>query len=128
MIPIIKIIKFIPIKVLQYAESLNNLLLAPTIVKDGTSKGFNHLTKLIASSTGGVGIGKGSVDALEAYACNDKICMIISCVGVAADGLQVVASLVPGPNVTVFVTVPISLSCKTFVWACKRSKLPWGNC
>ena len=59
---------------------------------------------------------KGSVDILEAIACQDWFCAVVSGVGVCADSLSFLASFIPGPNIaTVATTVPISLGCKTFV-------------
>jgi hypothetical protein len=118
-----------PIKtVFTYVKSLNELLKAPLTIKEGSEKTFIFVTKITGATTGAAGAAKGSIDAAEAFACNDGVCFIVSCVGVAADSLQVLASLAPGPNVTSLVTTPISVGCKVFVWCCKRSKLPWGKC
>lgn len=69
-------------------------------------------------------MGKGVVDGLEALACNDGICAAVSGVACLADGLQIIASMVPGPNITTCITFPVSWGCKSFVWFCKKSKLP----
>jgi len=70
---------------------------------------------------------KGTVDTLEAIACQDGICAIVSGIGVCADTLSVAASFIPGPNVTTVITVPISVGCKVFVHCCKKAKkMPWG--
>lgn len=55
----------------------------------------------------------------ETVACQDGICAFVSAVDIGADGLQICT---PGPNLTVIVTMPISVGC------CKRYKLPWGSC
>lgn len=115
-------------KVFRYPESLNTVLEAPLGVKEQTGKTFIFVTKLTGATTGAAGAAKGAVDAAEAFACGDGVCFVVSCVGVAADFLQVVAIFVPGPNVTALVTTPISVGCKVFVWCCKRSKLPCGKC
>jgi hypothetical protein len=125
---IIKVLMFVPNRILKYADSLNTVLMTPTMIKDGTAKSFDQITKLFGATTGAVGAGKGLADAREAFLCADGLCFVVSCVGVAADNLQMAASFVPGPNVTVVVTMPISLGCKTFVWCCKRGIFPNGKC
>jgi hypothetical protein len=124
---VIKVISWPARKVYGYVASINTALEAPTQIKEATNKGFTYVTKLSAATTGSAGAAKGTVDALEALACQDGVCFIVSCIGVGADTLQVFASFVPGPNITALVTTPISLGCKVFVWCCKRSKLPWKN-
>lgn len=57
----------------------------------------------------------GALDAAEAFACGDAVCFVVSCVGLSADYLQVIASFVPGPNVTALVRTSISVGCKVFV-------------
>ena len=78
--------------------------------------------------SGGAAFGKGVVDTVESVACNDGICATVSGIGCVADGLQIAASMLPGPNITTMITAPISFGCKTFVWCCKRSKFPWRTC
>ena len=95
---------------------------------NAANNAFEYLTKLTGATTGAAGVAKGTVDVIEALVCQDGICFVVSCVGIAADSLQICASFVPGPNVTTLVTTPISLGCKVFVWSCKKSKLPWGSC
>lgn len=64
---------------------------------------------------------------LEAVACQDGVCAIVSGIEVCADGLSVVMSFIPSPNVTTIITVSISLGCKIFVYCCKKAKkVPWG--
>lgn len=115
-------------KVWNYTKSLNMLLEAPTGVKEGVTSRLEWCSKLVGSTTGAAGAAKGSVDAMQALACQDGVCFIVSCVGIGAESLQIVASFVPVPNVTALVTTPISVGCKVFVWACKKSKLPWSGC
>ena len=67
-----------------------------------------YITKLFGGTTGACGIGKGTADAAEAFACQDSVCFTVSCIGVAADVLQVTACWVPGPNITTLLTMPIS--------------------
>ena len=125
---LLKVITFPARKVYSLAKGANDAIEAPTAIGDAANKGFIYVTKLTGATTGAAGAGKGASDALEALACQDGICFCVSCVGTAADSLQIVASFVPGPNVTALVTTPISVGCKVFVWCCKRNKLPWGNC
>lgn len=126
--PVFKVATWPIRKIFSYAKSLNELLEAPANIKKGGQQTFNYVTKLVGVTTGSAGAAKGSIDAAEALACNDGLCFMVSCVGVAADFLQMIASFAPGPNVTALVTAPISVGCKVFVWCCKRSKLPWGKC
>ena len=91
-------------------------------------KTFTYVTKLTGATTGAAGAAKGTVDLAEAIACQDGICAFVSAVGVAADGLQVCTSFIPGPNVTAVVTMPVSVGCKVYVGCCKKSKLPWRGC
>ena len=125
---IMKLVSWPVRKLLNYAENLNTLLQAPMGIKEGVSSGMTWTSKLVGATTGAAQAAKGTVDAAEALICQDGVCFVISCVGVAADSLQILASYVPGPNVTALVTMPISYGCKVFVWACKKSKLPWGRC
>ena len=118
-----KIIRFIPNKIVSINDSIDTLISWP----DKVDKSFTYVTKLTGVTAGTAGVAKGSVDFAEAVACQDGICATVSAVGVAADGLQVCASFIPGPNVTSVVTILISVGCKVFVWYCKKSKLPLGQ-
>jgi len=90
-------------------------------------KTFTYVTKVTGVSTGAAGAAKGTVDMLEAIACQDGICAVVSGIGVCADGLSMAASFIPGPNVTTVITVPVSVGCKVFVYCCKKAKkMPWG--
>lgn len=91
-------------------------------------KGYVLGTKVLGAGTGAAQAVKGSSDLAEAIVCQDGICAVISGIGLAADCVQICTSFLPGPNVTIAITVPVSCFCKTFVWACKRSKLPFGGC
>ena len=42
--------------------------------------------------------------------CQDGVCGFVSAVGMTADGLQICASFIPGPNVIAIVTMPIFVS------------------
>lgn len=128
MLKFVKVVTWPIRKIFTYTKSVNELLEAPLSIKKGSEKTFIFVTKITGATTGAAGAAKGSIDAAEAFMCNDGICFIVSCVGVTADFLQVMASFVPGPNVTAIITTPISVGCKVFVWCCKRSKLPWGKC
>ena len=90
-------------------------------------KTLTYVTKVTGVSTGAAGAAKGTVDMLEAVACQDGICAIVSGIGVCADGLSMAASFIPGPNMTTLITVPVSVGCKVFVYCCKKAKrMPWG--
>jgi hypothetical protein len=125
---IVKIATWPVRKVYNYTKGVNDLLQSPTLVGNAANDGIEYVTKITGATTGAVGAAKGAVDAAEALACQDGVCFVVSCVGTAADGLQIIASFVPGPNVTALVTTPISWGCKVFVYCCKKSKLPWGGC
>ena len=113
-------------KIYNVTKGINDALQSPTKIGNAANNGIEYVTKLTGATTGAAGLGKGTIDALEALACQDKVCLAISCIGTAADALQICASFVPGPNVTALITTPVSICCKTAVWACKKAtKLPW---
>jgi hypothetical protein len=116
------------IKVFNLTKGVNDAIQSPTIIGNAANNCIIYITKLTGATTGAIGAGKGTADALEALACNDGMCFLVSCVGVSADGLQFIASFVPGPNVTTLLTTPVSVGCKVFVHCCKHSKLPWRSC
>ena len=96
-------------------------------ISETADKTLTYVTKVTGISTGSAGAAKGTVDMLEAVACQDGVCAVVSGIGVCADGLSIAASFIPGPNVTTVVTIPISVGCKVFVYCCKRAKkMPWG--
>ena len=96
-------------------------------ISETADKTVTYVTKVTGVSTGAAGAAKGTVDMLEAVACQDSLCAVISGVGVCADSLFIAASFLSGPNVTTVVTVPISVGCKVFVYCYKRArKMPWG--
>ena len=126
---IFQVATFIPRKVWNYTKSINTALEAPLGISEKFSSLETYFTKLFGGTTGSCGLGKGAADAAEAIACQDGVCFVVSCVGCVADGLQLIACWVPGPNVTTLITMPLSWGCKTFVWACKNKTLPWkGGC
>lgn len=118
------VVMFVPNKLIAINENVNKIINLPT----NADKTFTYVTKVTGATTGAAGAAKGTVDLAEAIACQDGICAFVSAVGVAADGLQICTSFIPGPNVTAVVTMPVSVGCKVFVWCCKKSKLPWGGC
>ena len=119
-----KFVMFVPNKLIAINENANKIINLPT----EADKTFTYITKVTGATTGAAGAAKGTIDLTEAIACQDGICAFVSAVGVAADGLQICTSFIPGPNVTAVVTMPVSVGCKVFVWCCKKSKLPWGGC
>jgi len=118
------VVMFVPNKLIAINENVNKIINLPT----NADQTFTYVTKVTGATTGAAGAAKGTVDLAEAIACQDGICAFVSAVGVAADGLQICTSFIPGPNVTAVVTMPVSVGCKVFVWCCKKSKLPWGGC
>ena len=119
-----KIIMYIPNKVVAINNNVNKIINFP----ESVDRTFIYVSKVTGATTGAAGVAKGSVDLAESIACQDGLCALISSIGVAADGLQICTSFIPGPNVTAIVTMPVSVGCKVFVWCCKKSKLPWGGC
>jgi hypothetical protein len=96
-------------------------------ISETANKTLTYVTKVTGVSTGATGAAKGTVDMLEAIACQDGVCAVVSGIGVCADSLSIATSFIPGPNVTTVITVPISVGCKVFVYCCKRAKgMPWG--
>jgi len=117
-----KVVMFVPNKLIAINNNANKVINFPETV----DKSFTYITKVTGVTAGAAGAAKGSVDFAEAIACQDGICAFVSGVGVAADGLQICTSFIPGPNVTSIITITISVGCKMFVWCCKKSKLPLG--
>ena len=115
---------FVPNKLISINKSIDKIINLP----DTADRTFTYITQVTGATTGATGAAKGTVDFAEAVACQDGICATVSAIGVAADGLQICTSFIPGPNVTAIVTMPVSIGCKVFVWCCKKSKLPWGSC
>ena len=107
-----KVILFIPNKLTVINKNVNKIIDLP----EAADKTFTYVTKVTGATTGAAGAAKGTVDFAEAVACQDGVCAFVSAVGVAADGLQICTSFIPGPNVTAIVTMPISVGCKVFVW------------
>lgn len=125
---IFKIVAFPFVKIYNLTKGVNDVIQAPTVIGIKANKGFTYITKVTGACTGAAGAAKGASDALEALACQDGVCFVVSCIGTCADSLQICASFVPGPNMTALVTAPVSVFCKVFVYCCKKSKLPWGSC
>lgn len=91
-------------------------------------KTLTYVTKVTGVSTGAAGAAKGTLDVLEALACQDGVCALVGTIGVCADGLSLATSFIPGPNVTTVIAVPVSVACKIFVYGCKNAKkMPWGS-
>jgi len=125
----LQVMTFVPRKAWNYTKAINTAMEAPLGISEKFSALETYITKLFGGTTGSCGLGKGAADAAEALACQDGVCFVVSCIGCTADGLQILACWVPGPNITTLVTMPLSWGCKTFVWACKNKTLPWkGSC
>lgn len=123
-----QVLTFIPRKAWRVAQNVNKILEAPVAIEGRWTAFEQWVTKMFGGSSAGVLFGKGASDAAIAYACKDGVCFVVSCVGCGFDTLQFIACFVPGPNITTVVTLPVSVACKTFVWACKNQTLPWKNC
>ena len=102
-------------KLYNYTKSINDALQSPTSIRKAANNDIDYVTKITGATTGACGAAKGGVDAAEALAYQDGICFFVSCVGTTADSLQIMASFVPGPNVTTLVSTPVSWGCKVFV-------------
>lgn len=124
----IKVASWPFVKIYNLTKGVNDAISAPTLIGNSANNGITYITKIAGATTGAAGAAKGASDALEALACQDGVCFVVSCVGASADTLQICASFVPGPNVTALITTPISVGCKVFVYCCKNSKLPWRSC
>jgi len=123
-----RIIKTGFVKIFESVEHINNTTKTITGITWEVSEKGRIISKTVGATTGTVQFAKSSVDLAEAIVCQDGVCAVISAVGCVADGVQILGSFIPGPNITTAVTTPISWGCKMFVWCCKRSKLPWGGC
>lgn len=56
-----------------------------------STKTLDYVTKVTGVSTGAAGAAKETVDVLEAVACTDDVCAVVSGVGVCADCLSMAA-------------------------------------
>ena len=108
------------------AENISNL----SETADKADKGVTVVSKVLGVTVGASGAAKGTADVISALACQDGICAVISGIGVCADTLSMATSMVvPGPNATSVITIPVSTFCKVFVWCCKNDKdIPFGGC
>ena len=114
-------------RVVQTVKNINDSTDNMVKISETADKTLTYVTKVTGVSTGVAGAAKGTVDMLEALACQDAVSAVVSGIGVCADGLSMSASFIPGPNVTTVVTVPVSVGCKVFVYCCKKAKkMPWG--
>ena len=114
-------------RVVQTIKNINNSTDNIMKISETADKTLTYVTKITGVSTGAAGTAKGTVDMLEAVACQDSVSAVVSGIGVYADGLSMAAFFIPGPNVTTVVIVPISVGCKVFVYCCKKvKKIPWG--
>ena len=112
---------------IQIVKNVNDSTDNMVKISETADKTLTYVTKVTGVSTGAAGAAKGTVDMLEAIACQDGVRAFVSGVGVCADGLSIAVSFIPGPNVTTAVMVPVSVGCKVFVYCCKKAKqMPWG--
>lgn len=115
---------FLTNKLLTIKKAIDKIILLP----ENADKIFGYISKIICATRDAVVVTKGSVDLVEAIACQDGICAVVSAVCVAADGLQICTAFMRGPNVTAIVKMLVYMGCKWLVCCCKRSKLSWGGC
>jgi len=102
------------------------LNLPPNPGDEFKGKTFAYITKVTGASTGGAGVRIGLGDMGTAIMCQDGVCICVSAVGLAADGIQLVSCFVAGPNRSIYVTYPISVGCKAFVWSCRKGIQSWA--
>lgn len=124
----IKVISNCAVRSWNFIVGINLQSIQLVGVGEKLGEGGKVVSKIAGATAGSAGLAKGSVDFAEALACQDGICATVSAIGCTADTLQIIASFVPGPNITAVITTPLSVGCKVFVWCCKKSKLPWGSC
>lgn len=67
-------------KLYSLVKRINDGLQSPTKIGEAANSGLEYITKITGATTGAAGVGKGTVDALEALACQDRICFAVSCV------------------------------------------------
>lgn len=77
-------------RVVQTVKNLNDSSDNLVKISETADKTLTYVTKITGVSTGAA---KGTVDMLEAVACQDGICAAVSGIGVCADGLSTAASL-----------------------------------
>ncbi len=109
-------------RAVQKVKNINDSTDSMVRISDTADKTLTYVTKVTGVSTGAAGAAKETVDMLEAIACQDGVCAVVSGIGVCADGLSIAASFIPGPNITTVVTLPVSVGCKVFVYCCKKAK------
>jgi len=97
-------------RIVQTVRNINTATDNVVKISEKTDKALTYVSKATGVSTGAA---KGTIDMMEAIACQDGVC---------ADGLSIATSFIPGPNVTTLVTLPVSVFCKVFVHCCKRAK------
>ena len=113
-------------RAVQSVKNINDSTDNIVKISDKVDKTFTCVTKVTGVSTGAAGAAKVTVDMLEAVACQDGVCAVVSAICVCADGLSGAASFIPGPNVITVVTIPVSVGCKVFVYCCKKAKKCYG--
>lgn len=62
------------------------------------------------------------VDTLGALAYQDGICATVSAIEMCADGLSMVTSFIPGPNVITVITIPVLVGRTVFIHCYKKAK------
>ena len=85
-------------RVVQTVKNVNDSTDNMVKISETADKTLTYVTKVTGVSTGAAGAAKGTVDMLEAVACQDGVCAVVSGIGVCADGLSMAASFIPGPT------------------------------
>ena len=80
---------FVPNKLVK----INNTVDKAVSLPDTVDKTYIWTMKITGATTGAAGLAKGSMDFVEAVACQDGICATISAVGVIADTYKYVQVL-----------------------------------
>jgi hypothetical protein len=76
----VQVVRFVPRKIFNYTKSINTALEAPLAIGDKWTSFEKWVTKIFGSTSGAALFGKGAGDAAIAYACDDGVCFVISCV------------------------------------------------
>lgn len=106
-----RVVMFIPNKLTIINSDINQIISFPEKI----DKTFTYFTKVTGVTTGAAAAAKGSLGLTEVITCSDGVCAVILAIGVIADSLQICTSCIPGPNLTNIITIPISVTCKTFI-------------
>ena len=77
------------------------------------TQGREVVSKLAGSTSEIAVLGKKAFP--EAMACQDGVCAAVLGIGCLIDCLQMIASLIPGSNITITLTTLVSVICKVLI-------------